>query len=146
MFRNNVFPLLGQDGRLTLVLQADAVVRQYGADGSLEWSVPLSEPEVEAARERFYREWREAADQLTVIVPWTVRAGRVFEDEIWLLLAPGDGHASLMLVLDRSTGQVLRRLELRLPSPAGPFAVDRDRNALYFTLPDEAALLRTSLP
>lgn len=52
----------------------------------------------------------------------------------------------MIAVLDAATGKQVRRLVLTLGSPAGPFAVDVERGALYVALQDEAALLRAELP
>ena len=63
--RNAVVPVFGEDGVVWLLLQAEAEVRKYGPDGSLLFSRALDVPEVERAREDFFRLNRENENRIT---------------------------------------------------------------------------------
>ena len=145
-FRNNVLPILGPGGELWLVLQAQGTLQHYSPDGSLLWSRPLEDPEVDSARAAFFAAWQKEVRPSGLPIPWTATTGTLVGSELWLRLGPGEEGRSVIAVLDAATGKQVRRLVLALGSPAGPFAVDIERRVLYVVLPDEAALVRGELP
>src|SRR5690606_14584168 len=145
-FRNNVLPVLGPDGELWLVLQGEGVIQRYDADGRQVGSIALPDADREVAREAFFEAWRADEGSRDIHVPWMATAGTVVDGQLWLRLGPGEEGRSVIAVLDGATGRWVRRYALETATPAGPFAVDPERGLLYVSLPDEAVLLRASLP
>lgn len=145
-FRNNVLPVLGPDGELWLVHQATGVVERYEPGGALAWSGALPVEAVEAALGAFFDAWAADEGPHGIPVPWMATAGAVVDGDLWLRLGPGEEGRSVIASLDGATGRVVRRFVLELDSPAGAFAVDPSKGALYLALPEEAVLLRAELP
>ena len=146
-FMNNVLPVISDDGGVWLVVQSEGVVEHFDNDGTLVWSRTLDAPEISASLRRFIDSWRDGPEDWprSAPLPRTARAGTVIQDELWLLMDALEERGSVIVVLDAATGTPKRRLSLPLQSPAGPFALDDARTALFLSLPEEAAVLRADL-
>src|SRR5690606_8994354 len=85
-FRNTVTPVFGADGTVWLLVQTEAEVRRYDADGRLVWSRVLDVPEIEEAQREFFRRNAEE-ERPSVIVPlYTMAAAREVGDKLWVLM------------------------------------------------------------
>jgi hypothetical protein len=144
-FLNNIVPVLGEEGTLWMIVQSGAEVRRYGPDGGLTWSTELLEPEVALARRDFFEAW-ESDERQGFPLLLTIAAASVTDRALWLMLGARNEGRSVLLELDRESGETGRRIVMSLGSPAGNFAVDEDREYIYATLPEEATLLRARLP
>lgn len=141
-FRNAVTPVFGADGTVWLLVQTEAEVRRYDADGRLVWSRVLDVPEIEEARREFFRRNAEE-ERPSVIVPlYTMVAAREVGDKLWVLMqAAEESREAVFYILDRETGDMLGRLSVDVPAAVNRFAVDTVRSRLYLAVPAEAALL-----
>lgn len=143
-FRNNVLPVLSEDGGLWLVHQSDGALERYGPDGGLLHSGDLPADHVAAVLERFLEAWQ--GDVQGVPVPWMARVGRVVQDELWLLVDAAEGDGSAVLVIRGDDGVLLRRYVIPGIPAASSFAVDPGRGHLFLAVPDDASILRVTLP
>lgn len=143
-FRNNALPVWAPDGSIFVAFYAEAEVRRYGPDGTLEWSRPLTDPVLARTRAAFIRKNRENDDPGLYPLRY-VRDAQVVGGDLWLLLDTDEEDHGIMLVLDGSDGSVRRRLVLRDLPHAGPFAVDPERRRLYVVASDEAMLVALEL-
>jgi len=141
-FRNTVAPFFGTEGTIWLLVQTEAEVRRYGADGQLVWSRVLEVPEIEEARREFFR--RNAEDDR----PWfitpltTMTAAREVGDKLWMLMHGEEGtRLAVFYILDRETGDIVGRVSVDVPDAVRRFAVDTVRSKLYLAVPEEATLL-----
>src|SRR5690606_24178930 len=141
-FRNAVTPVFGADGTVWLLVQTEAEVRRYDADGRLVWSRVLDVPEIEEARREFFRRNAEE-ERPSVIVPlYTMVAAREVGDKLWVLMqAAEESREAVFYILDRETGDMLGRLSVDVPAAVNRFAVDTVRSKLYLAVPAEASLL-----
>lgn len=145
-FRNEVAPAFGAGGTIWLLVQTEAEVRRYDADGRLVWSRVLDVPEIEEARREFFRSNAEE-ERPSVIVPLrTMADARGVGDRLWVLMDAESGtRRAVFYILDRETGDVVGRISVEVPDAVNRFAVDAARNKLYLAVSDEASLLAVDL-
>lgn len=142
-FRNNALPVIGQDGHLWLVTQAEGNLERFSPDGERLWTRQLPRQDVQAAFDRFFEIGTDL--DLPVTIPWVARAGSELEGDLWLLTdAPQTGSA--LVVLDGETGDLLERYYLDVGAPPDAFAVDTELGLLFISSREEAGILRASLP
>jgi hypothetical protein len=67
------------------------------------------------------------------------------EGDLWLLTDGVGDSGSVILVLDGDSGAVTRRIVLDVAGRADAFAVDHDRNRLYVSVPEVAAVVAGEL-
>ena len=138
--------LVAADGRggTWIALSTEGEVRRYGSDGTLEWTTPITEPEMARTRSEFFS--RNVAEEN----PARFYALRYFRDlavvgeELWILLdTPPDGSGVVVVVgSDGST----RRIEVAAAGSATTMAVDEARGRMFLYTSDDAQLLEAELP
>jgi len=141
-FRNIATPVFGAGRTIWLLVQTEAEVRRYDADGQLVWSRVLDVPEIEEARREFFRSNAEEGRAWAIMPLLTMAAAREVGDKLWVLMH-GEAGARLAVfyILDRETGDIVGRLSVDVPDAVNGFAVDTVRTRLYLTVPAEASLL-----
>lgn len=145
-FRNSVIPVLGPEGDVWLVVQGEAAIEHFDADGRLRWETSLEGAEVDAAFERFFSAWDGPVSLNSVPFPWVVHWGVVSGEELWLMLEASGEAGSVIVVVDARTGTTQRRIHLDLGERAGPFAVDEERGRVYLVSSDGASVVGAALP
>ena len=141
-FRNIVTPVFGTDRTIWLLVQTEAEVRRYGADGQLVWSRVLDVPEIEEARREFFRSNAEEERAWAITPLLTMAAAREVGDKLWVLMHGEAGtRLAVFYILDRETGDIVGRVSVDVPDAVNQFAVDTVRSRLYLTVPAEASLL-----
>jgi hypothetical protein len=145
-FRNNIVAMLGPEGRVWLLVQSDATLEHYDTDGTLLWARELATPEADAAFRRFFGGWEGVNDWASVPLVWVARWGALTGGELWLLMDAAGDAGSVILRLDPDTGDALGKLSLEIEGRLDRFAADSEGGLLYASQPEEAHLLRLSLP
>lgn len=142
---NLVLPAPAADGTIWLVLQARGAVERYGPRGNRIGSFVLSEPEFPAIREAFVARNRDADPAFPGLYALRFFADASAEGpELWLLLA-GVAEAPTAVLVLSGQGRVVRRYRFPAVTGATRFAVDRERNWIYFALRETAELVRVPL-
>jgi hypothetical protein len=142
--RNMSLPVAEDDGSLWLILQAEGVVRRYGPEGRLIWSLPLAAPELAAIEADFFARNREL--EVAAFIPLRYASdAAVANGQLYVLLNVPAGEPSVVLVIS-SEGVLTTRIVLPSVVDARDLAVDRERQRLYLTVPSEASLLAADLP
>lgn len=145
-FRNTVTPEFGADGTIWLLVQTEAEVRRYDADGRLVWSRVLDVPEIEEARREFFRRNLEEQRAWVIVPLSTMASAREVGDRLWVLMHGESGtREAVFYLLDRDTGDVVGRVGVEVPDAVTRFAVDAERNKLYLAVSAEASLLAVDL-
>ena len=141
-FRNEVALAFGADGTIWLLVQTEAEVRRYDADGRLVWSRVLDVPEIEEARREFFRRNAEEENPAVIVPLRTMAAAREVGDKLWVLMHGEAGRRlAVFYILDRETGDIVGRVTAEVPDAVNRFAVDTVRSKLYLTVPAEASVL-----
>jgi len=143
--RNAVVPVFGEDGVVWLLLQAEAEVRKYGPDGSLLFSRALDVPEVERAREDFFRLNRENENPASIVGLVAITDGVESRGRLWVLMRSREEEPAVFYVLDAASGALLGRVSVPVPAPVSGFAIDGGRARLYLAIGDEASVLAADL-
>jgi len=129
-------------GTVWLLVQTEAEVRCYGADGQLVWSRVLDVPEVGEARREFFRRNAEETRAWAIALLNTMAAAREVGDKLWVLMHGEEGaRLAVFYILDRETGDIVGRISVDVPDAVRQFAVDTVRSKLYLAIPSEASLL-----
>lgn len=145
VLRNTALPVLRDDGTLWIVLLAEGVVRSYDRTGTLQWARPIESPEVRRIKGDFLERNRKEENP-SAFHPLSYAADAVsVGEEIWLLLWTPEEDPSAVLVFS-ADGRVRERLVLPTVTGARDLAVDRERNALYLTVPSSGSLVAVPLP
>ena len=143
--RNVVVPVFGGAGDVWLLLQAEGEVRKYAADGTLLFSRPLDVPEVEQAREDFFRKNRESENPATIIGLVAILDGVESAGRLWVLMGTREGEPAAFYVLNAATGATLGRVTVPVPAPVSGFAIDAARHRLYLAIGEDATVLAADL-
>lgn len=140
--RNDAVPAFGADDTIWLLVQTEAEVRRYDADGRLVWRRVLDVPEIQEARREFFR--RNAADDrpMALALFRSMTAAREVGDRLWVLMHGESGtRRAVFYVLDRDNGHVVGRVSVDVPDAVNRFAIDATRGKLYLAVPNEASVL-----
>jgi hypothetical protein len=143
--RNEALVASNNEGDVWAALQTEAEIRRYAASGALLWRVTVTEPELTASREEFFR--RNAAETN----PRRFYSLRSFSDlaldgdKLWMLLSTSDEGNAVVLVLG-ADGTPLRRVEIAGGGGARSLAIDPTREKLYLFTAHDAQLLAASIP
>jgi hypothetical protein len=138
-FRNDVTPVIAADGGVWLLLQTEAEIRRYSATGELQWSTPLDVPEVEAARQAFFRTNEEQTDRSAIARLTTFRAATESAGALWILMG-GSGDVAALYVTGPEEGNVRGRYTVPVSSQPTDLAIDEERKRLYLSFGDMAAV------
>jgi len=143
--RNAVTPAFGEDGAVWLLLQGEAEVRKYSADGTLLFSHRLDVPEVARAREDFFRRNRENENAATIVGLITIVGGVESGGRLWVLMRSHEDEPAVFYVLDAASGETLGRVAVPVPAAVSAFAIDAARNRLYLAIGDDATVLAADI-
>ena len=144
-FRNDALPVWLDDGGIVLAFYADPEVRKYDAAGNAVWTTVLTDPVLEHAFAEFVRRNMEDPNPARLFRLYYIADALATDGTVWLLLAADDGPA-VILVLDATTGELLRRRVVHGVSSASRFAVDAARGRLYIASRDDASIVAVDLP
>ena len=149
--RNGALPVTAPDGSLWVVLHTEAVVRRYGADGSLLHETPIDVSELAGIEQRYYEDFRAVPGGDVFFYPSFVADGFATDDYLLLLWDTVEGDPGLVTVHD-DTGGIAQRWSLPgLDMGGGGFtvlamAVDASRRRLYVSVSEIATVFRFDLP
>jgi hypothetical protein len=143
-FRNNVLPVLGDNGACLLVLQALGELQYFDSGGRQVWSRMLPDSVVSLARKEYLASASRDTDPGRVPQPRVAAAGRLVNGQAWLMLSPGTNGKNSLLVLVANSGEVQMEIMLNVTG-AGAFAIDAARKRLYIVLPGDGLVLAGSL-
>lgn len=143
--RNEALVAADSEGSVWVVLQSEAEVRKYDSQGALSWSLIVDEPEMELARDEFFRRNRAETNPGSFYSLRYFRDLAVVGDELWLLLdTPSRGSAVILGI--GLEGTVQRRVDIAGGGAASSMAVDAERGTLFLFTGEDAQLLSAKLP
>ncbi len=146
MFRNIVRPVFAPAGDMWLILIGEGAVQRYDRDGVLHASARLAGPELERIRSAFIERNRELLNQPGRLHQLTyVADAEVVGETLWVLLNMPVEEEAVMLALTPD-GLIERRVLFSRVKGARSFALDADRQRVYFAIPTEASVVAASLP
>lgn len=144
--RNEVLVAGRPDGRVWIALQTEGVLHQYAADGTLEWSVQLQEPEMAAVEEQFFA--RNRAEQS----PNRYHSLQYFSDlfpvndELWVLMTTLDTDPSAVVLVFGEDGIRRRRIEINGAAGANSLAVDPLKQRVVLSTSHDAQVVMAEVP
>ena len=143
-FRNDALVAVDPLGGMWIALRTEAEVRRYDADGTLEWSKALAEPEMTGTRDEFFRRNAEEKNPARIYSLSYFRDLATVGNDLWLLLAtPTDGPGVVVVVGPEGS---TRRVEIAGAGSAASMAVDQVRGRIFLYTSDDAQLLEAELP
>jgi len=143
--RNVVHPVLGPNGGVWLLLDAEAAVQHYTARDSLAWSLDLTEPEFAAIRAEFFERNRTDANPNRLWPLSYLVGGRVVGDDLWVLVRQPEAAPTLLLIVDPG-GRLRHRVVVAAARGVRGFALDRRHAVLYLLAYQDAVVLRVRVP
>jgi DNA-binding beta-propeller fold protein YncE len=143
-FRNNVLPILDDEGNCWLVLQTEGKVQRFDSLNRLVWERLLPEEIVSHSRADFLSKASADFGPNRVPVPQVVQSGRSQDGELWLMFSPGPDGKNSLWVLDEENGHVRRHIRLNLTG-AGAFALDPDGQRIYIAIPEDGVIVSARL-
>ncbi|MET0397993.1 MAG: hypothetical protein ABW277_14425 [Longimicrobiaceae bacterium] len=143
--RNNAIPVLGEDGGAWLVLAAEGEVQRFDAAGRRRWARPVTTPEVDRVRDRFFALNRAENDPAEFYMLQFFSDAVAVGDMLWVLVATAEDEPAAVVVVD-GRGAVQHRYVVPALPGATALAVDAARRQLYLTSPASAMVVRVALP
>lgn len=143
VFLNDARSAIDERGHVWLYLPAAAQVERYDASGVRVVSVQLAEPGFEAVRARFVSRNAELEPGHFFPLRYLLR-GRAVGSDLWVLIDTGPERPATLLIISED-GTIERRLGFTKVQGASDFAVDSQRDLIYFYISDSAELLRVPI-
>ncbi|HEX7051810.1 MAG TPA: hypothetical protein VF188_16510 [Longimicrobiales bacterium] len=144
-FRNDALPVWGDDGSLWLAFYAEPRLHRYAADGRLLWTRHLDDPVLDAVRAEFVRKNQEEKNPAVFHPLRYVADGTEVHGDLWLALDVGDSPDGVILVFDRTDGDIERRIVLPGLPGIDALAIDTTRHRLYLAINEAAMVVATTL-
>jgi hypothetical protein len=144
LFQNNVVPARGEDDAVYLAMMASPEIRRYSAQGTLMWSVTLTDPAQQGLREGYVQRNVEEEN------PNRVHPFRYFIDvqaspeSLWFLGSP-DANDTVIWQLDPGDGAVRARHRFGGVSGITAFLVDESSRTVFLADNDLGRILKGRL-
>jgi hypothetical protein len=149
--RNTALPVAALDGSLWALLQTEATLRRYAADGALLAETTFELPELEGMKEQYFEDFRTAPGSDVFFFPSMADDGFATGDSLLLLWGTVAGQPGLITIHDASGALTQRWLLPELDSGGGGMvslrlALDVPRRRLYVSVSDIATVFAVDLP